>query len=87
VVSCLLEAFLDGVDSQVRVLENGKQVLLSDRPVGGMYEIPPPTDGLLDVSLRFFTNNQGINQPVNLALYRLIRHRHFLGHVRSGLLV
>src|SRR5207302_6229856 len=41
VVSCLHQAFLNGIQSPARTLQNDQEILLGDRPVRRMNELPP----------------------------------------------
>jgi hypothetical protein len=79
------QAFLNSVESQRRAFQDEEEILSSDGVIGGMNEVPPAADGLLDLGLGFFAYNQGIDQPVDLALDRLIRDRNFLRHEFFGL--
>ena len=85
VVRCFDQAFLNSVESQRRAFQDEEEILLSDGVIGGMNEIPPTANGLLNLGLGFFAHNQGIDQPVDLALDRLIRDRNFLRHEVFGL--
>jgi hypothetical protein len=79
-VSYVHQALLNGVERLTGALQNGEQILLRDGAVGGVNEIPPATDGLLDLNLCLLAYDQGVNQTVHLALDGLIRDRNFLGH-------
>jgi hypothetical protein len=87
VVGCFDQAFLNSVESQARAFQYEEEIFLSDGVIGGMNEVPPAADGLLDLGLGFVAHNQGIDQPVDLALNRLIRDRNFLRHEISSLSV
>src|ERR1700691_6089249 len=74
------DAFFDSVERLTGALENGEQIFLRDGTVGGVNEIPPAADGLLHLNLCLLAYDQSVNEPVHLALDRLIRDRNFLGH-------
>jgi len=77
---CLDQAALDGIERVARASEDDEQILPGDGTVGGMNEIPPTADGILDFGFCFFAHYQGVDQPVDLALNGLIGDRNFLGH-------
>jgi hypothetical protein len=84
-VSYVHQALLNGIETEVRTLQDDEQILLRDGTVGGMNELPPAADRFLDFLLRLFTRDESVNQPVHLAVDGQIRDRDFLGHVGVGL--
>jgi hypothetical protein len=84
-MSYVHQTALNGVESQARTLQDSEEILLGDGTIGGMDEVPPATDGFLDLNLCLFADDQGIDQPIDLALDGLVRDRNFLGHGLSGL--
>jgi hypothetical protein len=61
VLSGFYQAPLNGIESQAGAFQNEQKILLGYGTVGGMNQLPPATDGLLDLYLCFFPDNQGID--------------------------
>src|SRR5580700_8315195 len=60
-VSYVHQAFLDGIESLTGAFQNGEQIFLRDGAISGVNEIPPAADGLLDLNLCLFADDQGVD--------------------------
>jgi hypothetical protein len=67
------QALLNGIETEGRTLQNDEKILLGDGTVGGMNELPPAADRFLNLLLRLLARDEGVNQPVHLALDGQIR--------------
>src|SRR5579871_6352121 len=67
------ESVAHGIECRRRPPQHHQQIFLSYGPVRGVNQIPPTPDRFLHLGFVLFSYDQGINQPVDLALDRLIR--------------
>src|SRR6476469_9380200 len=70
----------DGSQGRVGFLQYHEEILLGDGAVGWMDQAPPAPNRLLYLSAVLVAFDHGINQLIDLALYRLVGDRNLLWH-------
>src|SRR5215471_1040948 len=75
------QSIRNGFKGSIRFRQDSQQVLAGNRPVGGMHQLPPPLYRFLYLTLGFGVLHEAVDEPIDLALYRLIRYRDFLPHI------